>query len=77
MRATRQINLPIKITYYNNEVWFGGKYGYMSNVYEQFLWFKAFMRYLLLCLYGCFKNAQEIIAVKESLYIGKKTHRFS
>ena len=76
MRAARQINLPIKITYYNNEVWFGerGKYGYMSNVYEQFLWFKAFMVYLLLCLYGCFKNAQEIIAMKESLYIGKKTH---
>ena len=40
MRATRQINLPIKIIHYNNEA-FGGKYGYMSNVYEQFLWSEA------------------------------------
>ena len=41
MRATRQINLQIKITIIM-------KYGLvenmdMSNAYEQFLWFKAFM----------------------------------
>ena len=54
----------------------------MSNVYGQFLWFKAFMAYSLLCLYGCLKNilivheknTKEIIAVKTLVFICNKTH---